>query len=249
MPRASAWAWKNRESGLTREDCHAPTAEIGRGFVYHGPADGPGSGDGIIPRGVERQAMPIKYVIVIPDGAADEPQDVARREDAPPGGAHPGDGPDRPRGGPGTIEERARPVPPGQRRRDPEPLRLRPRALLHRPCPARGRRDGAFARARRLGGPVQPDDDPRRADDRLHRRPHHERGRTPAHRGAPGRGRASRRRVPPGGQLPQPHDRAGRARRSALRRRHEDHAAARRPRPARGRPPAPRGRAAICSAS
>ena len=36
---------------------------------------------------------------------------------------------------------------------------------------------GHRARARRLGDPVQPDDDPRWPAERLHRRPHHQRGR------------------------------------------------------------------------
>ena len=104
--------------------------------------------------------MSTKYVIVIPDGAADEPQDSL-------GGKTPLQAAELPamdrmarEGIVGPVAERARPVPAGQRRGHAQPVRLRPRALLHRPGAARGRRDGHPARARRLGHPLQPDDHP-----------------------------------------------------------------------------------------
>ncbi len=47
----------------------------------------------------------------------------ARRQDAAPGGEHARDGPDRARGGAGTVAERAGQVPASQRRGDAQPFR------------------------------------------------------------------------------------------------------------------------------
>ncbi len=72
--------------------------------------------------------MTTKYAIVIPDGAADEPQESL-------GGKTPLQAARTPEmdriareGVLGPVAERPRPVPAGQRRRDAEPVRLRPGA-------------------------------------------------------------------------------------------------------------------------
>ena len=93
--------------------------------------------------------MPMKYAIVIPDGAADEPQESL-------GGKTPLQAAETPEmdriareGRARPVAERPRPLPARQRRGHAQPLRLRPRDVLHRPGPARSRRDGA---------PLGPDD-------------------------------------------------------------------------------------------
>ena len=100
---------------------------------------------------------PMKYAIVIPDGCADEPQAVARRQDAPAGRPHAATWTASPATG---VVGRSNNVPPaadaGQRRRHAQPVRLRPAGRLHRPGPARNRGDGHQARARRLGHSLQP---------------------------------------------------------------------------------------------
>ena len=93
----------------------------------------------------------MKYVIVIPDGAADEPQDSL-------GGKTPLQAaglPEMDRVAREGVVGRSRNVPdrflPAS---DVATLSLfgyDPEALLHRPGAARGRRDGHRARARRLG--------------------------------------------------------------------------------------------------
>ena len=87
--------------------------------------------------------MPTKYAIVIPDGAADEPQESL-------GGKTPLQAartPEMDRIAREGVLGRSRNVPdrflPASDVATLSLLRLRPRALLHRPGPARGRRDGA----------------------------------------------------------------------------------------------------------
>ena len=102
--------------------------------------------------------MPTKYVIVIPDGAADEPQESLGGKIAAPGGTHAWDGrallARESWADPGTCRTGSYP------RRDVATLSLLgydPETILHRPRPARSGRDGDRAGAGRLGDPLQPD--------------------------------------------------------------------------------------------
>ena len=134
--------------------------------------------------------MPTKYAIVIPDGAADEPQESL-------GGKTPLQAartPEMDRIAREGVLGRSRNVPdrflPAS---DVATLSLfgyDPVRYYTGRAPLEAAAMGHRARAGRLGGPVQPDDDPRRPADRLHRRAHHQRGGPAADRGPPGRGSA-----------------------------------------------------------
>ena len=150
-------------------------------FRDHDPTDRPRlRADVRIDRATVRAAMPTKYAIVIPDGAADEPQESL-------GGKTPLQAartPEMDRIAREGVLGRSRNVPdrflPAS---DVATLSLfgyDPVAYYTGRAPLEAAAMGHRARARRLGGPLQPDDDPRRAPERLHRRPHHERGRARA---------------------------------------------------------------------
>ncbi len=151
----------------------------------------------------------MKYAIVIPDGAADEPSGVlggktplqaastpemdriaregisARRATSPTGSSPPATS--RRSAFSATTQNSTTPV---------GPLWKPPRWATFWP--------------RRLGRSMQPDDHSRRQDDRLHRRPHLQRGGRQAH-GLAGPGSPIGRvsdRVSRRGKLSQPHDRA-----------------------------------------
>ena len=95
--------------------------------------------------------MPTKYVIVIPDGAADEPHESLGGKTALQAASLPA----MDRVAREGIVGRSRNVPdrflPASDVATPQPFRLRPRALLHGPGPARGRRHGRDAGARTTG--------------------------------------------------------------------------------------------------
>ena len=187
-------------------------------------------------------AMPsTKFVIVIPDGAADEPFEALGGKTAAPGGADPGDGPDRARG---ESSGRSRNV----------PDRFLPASdvatlSLLGYDPERYYTGRAPLEAAAMGIELGPDDWAIRCNLMTIRD-----GRltdfTAGHitsdegaaldRGAPGGARPARDRVSPGRQLSQPDDLPRPAGRGAVRRRHGDRPAARPSRPAGRRPPAAR---------
>ncbi len=162
-----------------------------------------------------------KYVIVIPDGAADEPfseldgmtpLEAARI-------------PEMDRIAREGIIGRSRNVPdrflPASDVATLSLLGYDPERYYTGRAPLEAAAMGIDAGSRRLGDPVQPDDDQRRAAHRLHRRPHHQRRGPAIDRGDPGRAGRPADRVSPRGQLPQPDGLsgpAGRAVRSATRR-------------------------------
>ena len=75
--------------------------------------------------------MATKYAIIIPDGAADEPVESLGGRTPLQAAAIPEMDRDRPRGDSRPFPQRARPIFAGERRGDPQPLRLRPGPLLH----------------------------------------------------------------------------------------------------------------------
>ena len=124
-----------------RNDGYTPRADTGQKYLFF-PWTRTSRASTRRPDPRRAAAMPRKYAIVIPDGAADEPQ-------ASLGGKTPlqaADTPEMDRIAREGVLGRSRNVPdrflPGQRRGHAEPLRLRPRDVLHRPRPARSRRDG-----------------------------------------------------------------------------------------------------------
>ena len=133
-----------------------------------------------------------KYVIVIPDGAADEPQESL-------GGKTPLQAARTP-----EMDAIAREGVLGRSRNVPDrflpasdvaTLSLfgyDPELYYTGRAPLEAAAMGHRAGARRLGDPLQPDDDPRRPAERLHGRPHHQRGRGGLDRRAPGRARPAR---------------------------------------------------------
>ena len=121
---------------------------------------------------------------------------VAGRQDAAASGPQAEHGPHRPAGRGRPLEQRAAAADAGQRRGHAQPVRLRSAGRLHRPGAAGNRGDGHSARPRRLGHPLQSRPRREREDARLHGRPHHQRGRPAAHRGAAsGAGRRRRDRT------------------------------------------------------
>ena len=128
----------------------------------------------------------MKYVVCVPDGCADEPL-------AELGGRTPLEAARTPvldalaaRGEVGRAAVIPPGLPPGQRRREHEHPRLRPRRPPHRPGADRGRRARPAPRARPGRLPLQPRDRRpgrrRRDDGRLRRRPPVDRGRRRGHR-------------------------------------------------------------------
>ncbi len=127
----------------------------------------------------------VKYVVLVPDGCADEPNaeldgrtplEVAAHA-APPGAGVA----QRGRSGRGDPRRAAA----GERRRQHVDPRLRPGPLPHRSGADRGRGDGHRPRSRRGGLPLQPRHHRRRRDDgRLRRGPHHQRAEPPDRRRA-----------------------------------------------------------------
>ena len=113
----------------------------------------------------------MKYAIIIPDGAADEPQESLGGKTPIEGGAHAEHGPRRGDGrrcaGVSHAEGAAGRV--GDRQ--PQPARLQPVREFHRPGADGSGRAGHQARPGRLGRPLQSGHDRRPDHARLHGRP------------------------------------------------------------------------------
>ena len=138
--------WTEARFHLTRPaipDGPPGTLKVGR----RGGAAGVGSEESL-----KSSSMPsTKFVIVIPDGAADEPFPALGNRTALASGPDSGDGPGCRVGNRGPLAQCPGPVPAGERRGDAEPARVRPGPILHGPGAARGGGDGHRAWARTTG--------------------------------------------------------------------------------------------------